>query len=425
MLIRFEVENFRSIRGRQALDLTRAGAGMQSRVAIKEEDVAAFPAVTVAAIYGANAAGKTTMLEAMDYVQRIVRSSARREAGVPLQMEPFLLDEESVSRSFACRVVFRLDEFEYDYGFELRQGRVMEEHLNRSPLVGRRSVSRLFWRDGSLIKTGPTLTGAKASIIRRTRDNSLFLSTAAQDNNSQLLGVYEWFLSFADATMGSLSEASRVLETDAELRGHVAEILQVADLGVCELAIVLPEGDPPEDWVRELADDESQEALDRARRRLIEANKRPLLRHRGMGDRSYPLRWSQESRGTQLFFPLLVGALRALEKGQIVLIDELSGLHPLLVREIIMLFQSRRTNSHGAQLVFTTHDSGLLGSHAGRGYLLDRDQIWLAEKDQEGVTELYPLSDFHPRNTEDIEKAYLQGRFGGLPVLDEIEEVIG
>jgi len=102
--------------------------------------------------------------------------------------------------------------------------------------------------------------------------------------------------------------------------------------------------------------------------------------------------------------------------------DEISSLHPLLVRAIIEMFQSRSWNPHGAQLLFTTHDISLLGDFGGTGYILDRDQIWFTEKSVEGVTEIIPLTDFHPRNTEDIEKAYIMGRFGAIPALDQLLE---
>jgi len=100
--------------------------------------------------------------------------------------------------------------------------------------------------------------------------------------------------------------------------------------------------------------------------------------------------------------------------------DEISNLHPLMVRAIIEMFQSQRWNPHGAQLLFTTHDVSLLGDFGGFGYMLDRDQIWFTEKSSEGVTEITPLTDFHPRNTDNIEKAYIMGLFGAIPSLDQL-----
>ena len=98
-------------------------------------------------------------------------------------------------------------------------------------------------------------------------------------------------------------------------------------------------------------------------------------------------------------------------------VDELeASLHPKLALEIVKQFNNPQTNPKNAQLIFTTHDTNLLGNDAGEP-VLRRDQVWLTEKDKEGATVLYPLTDYKPRKAENVERGYLQGRYGAIPYL--------
>ncbi|MBU1661812.1 MAG: ATP-binding protein, partial [Chloroflexi bacterium] len=126
-----------------------------------------------------------------------------------------------------------------------------------------------------------------------------------------------------------------------------------------------------------------------------------------------PFELGEESEGTQKFFYLLGPLLDALENGNILMIDELEArLHPKLTRELVRMFNSPQTNPHNAQLIFATHDAGLLGE-----YLLRRDQIWFTEKNRYGATELYSLAEMKERNDASFEKNYLLGRYGAIPYI--------
>jgi len=131
------------------------------------------------------------------------------------------------------------------------------------------------------------------------------------------------------------------------------------------------------------------------------------------------LPFEQESKGTQILFSIGVPVLETLERGGVLLIDELeASLHPAIGRHIVRLFNDPKTNPRNAQLIFTTHDTNLLGTTLGEP-VLRRDQVWLTEKDDEGATVLYPLTDFKPRKAENIERGYLQGRYGAVPFLGD------
>ena len=421
MLIEFRVKNYRSIRDMQELNLRRAGNGTRSRIAVDEDERVDLDVTPVAAIYGANASGKSTVLSALEYVRETVRSSARSEAGTPIPVEYFRLDPQGAHNSFVCELIFRHNESDYRYGFEIREGEVTEEHLHQTLLnTSRRTETMLFRRSGQEIVPGARLGGPKAAIIRATRPNSLFLSKAAQENHPLLTSIYAWFQTgqIALDPKAVISE----LESDEELRHRVASLLYVADIGVQDLSIERPPTRPPLSFVKQVAGSEDAIALQQAEELLMRMNARVVLSHHGVNGQSYPLPWGLESDGTKEFLSLLVYTQRILKSGGQLLMDEISSLHPLLVRAIIEMFQSRSWNPHGAQLLFTTHDISLLGDFGGTGYILDRDQIWFTEKSVEGVTEIIPLTDFHPRNTEDIEKAYIMGRFGAIPALDQLLE---
>ena len=123
----------------------------------------------------------------------------------------------------------------------------------------------------------------------------------------------------------------------------------------------------------------------------------------------------EESQGTQRLYALAAPVLDVLKNGRLLIVDELdSSLHPLLVRRLVRMFHQPELNPHGAQLLFTTHDTSLLDRT-----LFRRDQIWFTEKDRDQATRLYPLTDFSPRESEAWEKGYLIGRYGAVPFFNE------
>jgi len=142
------------------------------------------------------------------------------------------------------------------------------------------------------------------------------------------------------------------------------------------------------------------------------------LKHQSNFDDAWlPLR--KESHGTRMLFSIAVPILECLEKGGVLLVDELErSLHPSIARQIIYQFNDQKANPKNAQIIFTTHDTNLLGTTVGEP-ALRRDQVWLTEKDAEGATVLYPLTDYKPRKAENLERGYLQGRYGAIPFLGD------
>lgn len=388
MLIRFRVSNFRSLRDEQELSMVASlRDGRQDLVRVGETGV---DLVRCAAIYGANASGKSNVLAALEFLREAVTSSHRQwRPGAAIPRSPFLLDPVLAEHPSELESDFLLDGVRHRYGFRLDRNRVLAEWLY--VYSGKRRL--LFSRDAGAaepFKFGKQLRGNNRTIASLARENSLFLSAAAENNHPALSPVYRWFATHIQVIGGRehcLNAATLQLCSRSEKKAAVLKWLQLADLGITDLVV----RSPP--------------ALDRVE-----------FRHRARtqgGSTTLPL-WD-ESRGTQTWFLLAEPILTTLDNGGVLCIDELdASLHPHLAMEVVRIFQDPIRNPKNAQLIFTTHDTTLLGGLLGEP-ALHRDQIWFTEKDSEGATHLYPLTDFKPRKSENLERGYLQGRYGAVP----------
>ena len=431
MLHSLTIRNFRSIRDEQELDCSGLNAGMNSRLnIIGNRACGSFIPVTV--LFGANASGKSNVLDALAYIRVLVRESADYKVDEPMENQAFALDRTSLDKESAFSVKFSTTEREYQYSFAIAHGCVKSEELIeyvKGPK--RRSQRRLFSRhrsespDRPIIKISENLPGQKKAIISATRDNMLFLSKAAKENFQPLLDAFRWFVpSYQDA------DALDLFDEDSQFRAWILHLFEAADLGVTGIRIQSPRQVPIA--ASQSSTEENSETGELAQymqyvhttfESIARRERRPTLSHRVVLDDTVvekEIPWFYESLGTKQLWKYAAGLYTSLRDGSLLMFDEITGLHPLLLREIISLYQQENTNSHGAQLLFSSHDTALLGNWGGTGYVLDRDEIWFTEKGYDGATQLYPLTDFSPRDTEDIEKRYLQGRYGSTPILGEL-----
>lgn len=423
MLVQFRIENHRSIRDEQTLSLVAAGDRTDGRLILAERlGESLLPAV---ALYGANASGKTNVLHALAFMCNAVLDSHRRwEPGTATPREGFALSDRGVKASlFEVDIV--VDTVRYRYGFVLGSGGVHEEWLMAWP-NGRKQT--WFEREGETIKFGKNFNGENETIQRITRANSLFLSAAAQNNHTQALQVYQWFadvgFEFRRSPHQDLSalqaaeiatlfsnwrQAELFGDDDDDTRRHhresIVRLLKAADLGIQDIKL---RANAKGDYRMRPGYDPGP-----VRRELS------FLHQAGDGSGVW-LPLEAESSGTVTLLNMAVRIVDILARGALLCVDELeASLHPMLALELLRLFQDRAHNPLGAQLVFTTHDSNLLGNVLGDPPLR-RDQIWFTEKDADGATHLYPLTDFHPRKEENLERGYLQGRYGAIPCLGEL-----
>jgi uncharacterized protein len=405
----FRVTNHRSIRDEQELLLLPA---YDKRRAV----------VPVAAIFGANASGKSNLLNAMLFMRTAVRASyAEWEPGGGIPRQPFRLVPGGTDESSVYVVDLSLADVRHVYGFVIDDDQVHEEWLYAYPHGRRRT---LFERNENGIRLGSKLPDYRSrteTLAGLTRKNTLFLSAAAHANQQEVLPVYDWFRRGLSAPSGGefnswvRTLARRLQGSEAEKRA-IVELIRLADLGISDIIVM------------ESSYQAFHEALSEVERRLADAEVmlegghflaamgRVTLRFE-QGRHGESLGLGDQSEGTKAWMSLLVDVFEALDKGSLLVIDEIdTSLHPRLTARLIELFQDKRTNPRSAQLVFATHDASLLGTSFGRE-VLARDQIWFVEKDVDGATTLFPLTDFHPRKEENTERRYLGGSYGAVPAV--------
>lgn len=417
MLLSFSVKNFRSIRDEQEFSMVAgrlADADDPGTVLL----ASGVRALRVAAIYGANASGKTNVVRALHYMAAAVAHSHRSWApGDAVRTEPFRLSEATQREPTSFDLHLFLDGTRYRYGFVIAPEGVLEEWLYAFP-QGRQQTwySRVRQSGKDEFKFGKNLGGANQAIRALTRENSLFLSAAAQNNHEQLTPIYKWFterLAFVRGDRQHLAVSTARTSTNPERHARLVKLLSAADLGIQDISF--EESDPDEKTKR------AMEALSAASNaKLAEQFKvlRVLVSHRS-ADAGADVQFEigDESAGTTALLGLLGPALNVIEHGGTLVVDELdASLHPLLALELVQLFGDNSRNPKNAQLIFNTHDTNLLDRR-----FLRRDQIWFCEKDKDGSTRIYPLSDFRPRKLENLERGYLQGRYGAVPFIGRLE----
>ncbi len=424
--MRFRARNYRSIKEEQELSLV-AGSLKDSPEAVTQIEGLGLGLVRVAAIYGANASGKSNVIKALAYMGSAVQNSQRQWAPEgPIPREPFLLDSQSKLDPSSFEVDLLLDGVRFHYGFALNDQEILEEWLDAYP-VGKRQM--WFRRKDRTFTFGKKLVGDNDAIERLTRQNSLFLSAAAQNNHEGLLPLYRWFaenFGYVPRERGPAMFKTAIMCKDEGFKASVSQALRFADMGIVGLDVreedILPSLPPRlskkerlflEDFTASMRKfvERAKELDDRTRfpeKKLVVS-----LTHKGSGRRDVPFGLENESDGTVAFLGLLGPLVHFIGSGGTLCVDELdASLHPLLALGVLQYFSSPKWNPHGAQIIFTTHDTNILDRAS-----LRRDQIWFTEKDAEGGTHLYPLTDFKPRKNENLERGYLQGRYGAVPFI--------
>lgn len=398
MLIEFTVGNFKSFRDKTTFSMIAANL-TSGDPALDRDNVIPIKKdlrlLKSAAVYGANASGKSNLGLALKFMRQFVLDSAR-EAHVPpdFGLEPFLLDRETRGQPSFFEMIFLIDGTQYRYGFEVDQSHVLSEWLFHVPKT---KEIALFMREEQEIVAR---TGFKKSrpLESKTRPEALYLSVVALFEGMTFRQVQHWFESFTITT--GLQDGESRAETlqrlrDPKQKWHIIELIQGLDLGIDNLLI-------------SIADDQRIDAI----------HERQNQPRGGFSFESLDIE-THASQGTRKLIAMAGPLLSVLTHGQVMFVDELDAcLHPLMTRRIIELFHSPLTNPKGAQLIFATHDTNLLDKS-----LFRRDQIWFTEKDQQRATHLASLAEYRVRNDAAFEKNYLEGRYGAIPFLGDLRRL--
>jgi AAA15 family ATPase/GTPase len=421
MLIEFSLSNFRSVLGRQTLSMVAASYDeMRAFNSFDSGLSGAMPRLLRSAVlYGPNASGKSTLIHALDFMQTLVLQSHGHQAGDKLQTTPFKLAVASREDDSEFDITFVQEGVRYEYGFRCNRDRITEEWMLAYP-QGRAQkwFHRVFDPNAGkdAYKFSATFQGGRKRHVwaSETLENTLFFSKAIQNKHEQLRPAFDWFrerlrVVSAPHALGAGYTVKRCANEGD--RQRIVDFMNAADLCIADIRLyeeVFSSEQLPKDLPSVIREEISKE---------LNGKKvtTPKFVHTNVEtNESIEFDEEEESNGTRALFAFAGPWLDVTENERVLVVDELdASLHPMLVHHLVKRLHHEGTK---AQLIFTTHDTTLLSQR-----ILRRDQVWFMEKDQQHASRLYPLSDFSPREQEAIERGYLNGRYGGIPFLKDLD----
>jgi uncharacterized protein len=425
MLIEFSVGNYRSFKEKVTFSMVAANLVSQDKN-LDSNNVFAVDGelslVKSAAIYGANASGKSNLAKALQFMKWfMVNSSKETQSTERIGVERFRLSTETDDQPSFFEIVFLLDGQQHRYGFTVNQERVLSEWLYYVPKA---RETKLFDRQNDDFNI--TKIFKADGIGERTRDNALFLSVSAQFNVKKSEAILQW-LTHQFHLISGLNDERLLKNTINSLvkenNNEIINLLGKLDLGIDGIQIKqlrigsVDFGDIPEILSYALKKDFLSEdsTIDNI-----------LTMHQKFNESGEPVSLEEfilereESDGTQKIFALASLLIDTLKNGAILVIDEFEArLHPLMSRAIVEIFNSNKSNPRNSQLIFMTHDTNLLNKEIFR-----RDQIWFTEKDRYGATTLYSLAEYNVRNDASYGSDYIKGKYGAIPYIQGAESLI-
>ena len=405
MLIRFSFKNFKSFKNENCLDMEATSLKEHEYNVAKTEN---GEYLKVSAIYGANASGKTNVLQAFDYMKKRILVSDDSKKNSPIDEEniySFMINNDPIA--LEVEILAKNNKI-YKYGFEVLKDTIISEWLFEKRV---NKFYAIFERENNNVSMKPNKISDLVNIDERT----LFLNIYSKidRNNEDFSNVYDWFVNSMYLDLGNPNferfinnRVSLKILSDENYKKELLKFIKTIDSGI--------------EGIKTTPD--SLEAV-KSNNGIIDIE----VLHRGENGELKALPFYLESNGTRKMFHLFDFFMDALKNGMVLFIDELDAkLHPLLTRYIINLFHNSQTNIGNGQLIYSTHDTVNLNKETFR-----RDEIWFAEKDKDGISEIYALSDYileddknagkKVRNDATYNKDYLTGRYGAIPVLEEFD----
>ncbi|MCQ3811089.1 MAG: ATP-binding protein [Acidimicrobiia bacterium] len=410
MLLRFQVSNHRSILDPVELSMIAVD---QDRAATRGFDRLSERVLTTAGIYGPNASGKSNILDALYWLSYAVATSLW-EGGDSIARDPHRFGKGPDQPStFDLDLV--VNDVRHGYQLEVDDSAVLYESLCSYPERRRRV---LFEREGDEVhfRRGLSGTGGTKELLTPT---TLVLSAGTRVGDSAIKAVGRAVSRMAEINAHRFNRRRRSSSFQFVVRSSNTDSM-FEDAGIREQRVFgdVTWGEAAMDLIRlsdpGITDFDIVELEDHTTGIVGEE----LLFVHHDGNKPVPFWHAEESAGTRVLFSLIGPALDALQEGQVLLFDEAdASLHPRLSARLLELFQDPQTNPRGAQLILATHDTSLLNT-------LNRDEVWLTEKGSDGATRLMALAEFGGdlvRRSLNLERAYLQGRFGAIPEIDQTD----
>jgi uncharacterized protein len=430
MLITFSVGNYKSFK--QVVTFSLMAAKLTSKNKELDQNNV-FPVtqslnlLKSAAIYGPNASGKSNLLKAIAFMRHFVLTSSKESQSTePITVDSFRLSTETESNPSFFEIVFFLGDKRYRYGFEADTHRIHAEWLYHAG----QKETRLFLRDNNRFDLSSVFKEGKG-LETKTRDNALFLSVVAQFNGAIAQNILKWFKrvniisGLSDNEYRGFTLNSMTNKTSRE---RIISFVKQLDFGISDImverSIVDPDVHLPKDMPQELKSLLLKQAKDLVAFNVATSHKKYNNEKTNITLEKFDI--EEESEGTQKLFFLSGPLLDTLQSGKVLIVDELDArFHPKITASVINLFNSNIINPNNAQLIFATHDTNLLDRNFFR-----RDQIWFTEKDKYGATDLYSLVEYRiqehrVRNDASFEKDYIEGRYGAIPFIGDIRQLVG
>ncbi len=411
MLIEFSVGNYKSFREKVTLSMVAAAIRSKDKV-VDENNVVEtdqkFKLLTSAAIYGANASGKTNLLSAVRFMTNFIADSAKdTQTSEKIPTDRFRLSKEFDDKPSHFEMVFLMEGKRYRYGFEVSSDKVVSEWLY---CASKSKEAKLFERSLQDISIGTHFKEGK-EFIPRTRNNALFLSVVAQWNGQLATQIVSWFQMIGvpyDIGSGAVPYFS--YDSPEDLKVETLKFIKALDVSIKDFS--LEPFQVPKSLPAQMKEDFEKLGL----AQIKTVHNRYDAAGKVIGSVEFSLE-KNESAGTRKLFSLHPLIFLALELGVVIFVDELEvKLHPILTFHIIQLFNNRHTNPKHAQLIFTSHDRNLLDHRYFR-----RDQIWFTEKDNCEASHLHSLAEFKVRNDASFGLDYIRGKYGGIPFIGNLD----
>ena len=402
MILEFSLTNFLSFKDRTTFSMiANSKLGLESNYVLFGDK----KILKTSAIYGANASGKTNLFKALSMILSMLKNSNNIDINSKLSIIPFKYNKDSLDRPSEFEIKFLCNGIRYVYGFVANDEKVLEEYLYYYPkgretkIFDRTNVNDYTFsqRDERVLR----------DIANKTASNKFFIASATNWNYDKTRIPYN-FLTMDIKIFNNLSELRDIafreyLKKDDKLKMFALDFLKSADFNIEDYKVI--EAEVPDEIFYSIPD------FIKNGMKLNLKVSTVLFKHKGL---NFDLTYDEESMGTQVIYCFIPFIMDALDNKKVLVIDELDkSLHPYLVEMIVQMFNDPEVNKSGAQLIFNTQDTNLLKLN-----ILRRDQIWFTEKDNNsGVSDLYPLSDFSVRKSENIEKGYMLGRYGAVPFI--------
>lgn len=439
MLKRFSVENFSSLREEQTLDMT------SGTTTVLTNHIAPFAGVGLlksAVIYGANASGKSNIVRAIEFGKKVIVNGI---SSLDVYKKYFRLDTHCSTKQTSFEFEVEIDDDFYSYGFSLilKDKLVSEEWLYK--LNGRKEPTLIFERNSECVNISEQLRNESDGRFKIYAEDvinqsaQLFLSEIA-DKNLNIQGavifnkLYQWFsekliVVYPDDKFLGMNNL------DKDFTDLLSSYLRRFDTGVTSIDTIDEDfednlKDLPSELKAKIENDLSKVHVKEIAIKGMGVNPQFLTVYKNSdgdikvkklgfvhsGNRKDIFELEDESDGTKRlldFIPLI----SSFSSDTTVVIDEFDrSLHPMLTKEFFSIFH--QASNKKAQLIVTTHESTLLDLDEIR-----RDEVWFVEKNSDGSSSLYSLNKFKVRYDSKIEKAYLLGRYGAIPVFSDFENL--